>query len=259
MSERIKEIEILEFYLQMGIKEAFADDPINYLQKKELKPENKVSIMPKKVKINSPSEIEIVTRQIADDCKNIDDLKSAVNNFKDLSITKTATNVVFADGDFNSDIMLIGEAPGADEDLQGIPFCGASGKMLESALKYINLERSKNFYITNTLFWRPPGNRKPTNEELMICKPFLEKHIALFKPKLIILIGATSVSGVLGIKEGISKIRGKQFNYKNQYIENDIVTIPIFHPSYLLRSPGQKKHFWQDLLRIKSYIHNKII
>lgn len=263
MHDSLDPLKILEFYKQIGIQEAIADVPINYLDKPNIVSQNKETPkitekppMPPRQKtiIQSPHELLVKTQKIADDCKTIADLKKAVESFKDLSICKTATNVVFGDGNFDSDIMFIGEAPGADEDLQGIPFCGASGKMLESALSYIGLKRSEDFYITNTLFWRPPGNRKPTSEELMICKPFVQKHIALFKPKIIILIGATSVVSLLEVKEGITKIRGKIFDYKNQYIDKSIPATPIFHPSYLLRSPGQKYFFWQDLLKLKNNI-----
>ena len=186
-------------------------------------------------------------------------LKKAVESFDGISLTKTATNTVFSDGQKDAEIMLIGEAPGAEEDAQAIPFCGASGQMLDSMLSHIGLSRKENFYITNTLFWRPPGNRRPTPEELAICLPFVEKHIALIDPKIIILVGSTAVSALIDTKEGITKIRGKYFDYQNEYLKNPIKTTPIFHPSYLLRSPGQKKFAWLDCLNIRKYIKDNNI
>lgn len=192
------------------------------------------------------------------DLKSVDTLqalRTAVENFKDLSICKTAMNTVFADGNPDAEIMFMGEAPGADEDRQGVPFCGASGQLLAQMLACIGLKREENFYITNSIFWRPPGNRKPTPQELAACAPFVEKHIALFKPKLIILVGATAVTALFGkSKPGISKVRGTFFDYQNALCDDPIKTTAIFHPSYLLRSPGQKRLIWQDLLTIKHFI-----
>jgi DNA polymerase len=182
-----------------------------------------------------------------------------VESFDGISITQTATNTVFADGQADAQIMLIGEAPGAEEDAQAIPFCGASGQMLDSMLAYIGLSRKKNIYITNTLFWRPPGNRRPTAEELAICLPFVEKHIALIKPKIIILVGSTAVAALIDSKKAITQLRGHYFDYQNEYIDSPIKTTAIFHPSYLLRSPGQKQHAWQDCLKIHQYLKDNNI
>lgn len=201
------------------------------------------------------------TIQIANSANDLGWLREQVINFKDLSIAKTATNPVFADGVPTSKIMLIGEAPGAEEDAKAIPFCGPSGMLLEQMLGHIGLFRNKNFYITNSIFWRPPGNRRPTPEEIAICLPLVEKHIALIKPKLIILVGATAISALLDQKkhniagQGISKLRGSFFSYENQYLSEPITTTAIFHPSYLLRSPGQKRLAWQDMLKIQDHIN----
>jgi len=154
----------------------------------------------------------------------------------------------------DASVMFIGEAPGAEEDAKGIPFCGASGKLMDQIFAHVGLSRDKNIYITNTIFWRPPGNRKPTPEELAMCEPFVEKHIALIRPKLIVLVGGTAVASILGITQGITKIRGKFFDYKNGYLDYSIKAVPIFHPSYLLRSPGQKRYAWIDALQIADFI-----
>jgi DNA polymerase len=194
---------------------------------------------------------------LANNAKNLDELRKMVESFDGLAIKKTATNCVFGDGNPNSKIMLIGEAPGENEDLEGIPFCGVSGQLLEKMLKHVGFKRAENFYITNTIFWRPPGNRKPTAEELAICKPFLEKHIALINPDIIILIGATATLGVLESKDSISVMRKKISEYNNLYLKKSIPCFAIYHPSFLLRSASQKKVSWMDLIKIKKYISEK--
>ena len=195
--------------------------------------------------------------EMASKCNSLEDLRESVNNIENLSIKKTATNTVFADGNSESNIMFIGEAPGSEEDKQAIPFCGASGKLLDKSLSYIGLNREENFYITNTVFWRPPGNRRPTNEELAICRPFVEKHISLLKPKLIVLVGGIAVFSLLSEEKKITKVRGQYFKYSNDYLENDLNITSVFHPSYLLRQPSQKKLFWQDLLKIRAFLDEK--
>lgn len=196
------------------------------------------------------------SRILADNATSVEALREALMNFDGCRLKLTAKNTVFSDGKFGSDIMMIGEAPGATEDEQGIPFCGESGKLLDNVLKSIGLCRKKNFYISNTIFWRPPANRRPTDEEIEICKPFIEKHIALAKPKLLILVGATAVSALLGKHLQISKIRQEYYEYKNPYLEDTIITTALFHPAYLLRQPYQKRAMWYDLLKIQQFIKN---
>jgi uracil-DNA glycosylase len=242
--ENIK--NILNWYQQMGVNE------IN-LNKSGMLIENQLKIMAPKKEITKQYEIALVdkARRLADECNNLDELKKVIENFNDLSICKTATNTVFADGNVNADVMVIGEAPGANEDEEGIPFCGASGKLLDKILESINLTRDKNLYITNSVFWRPPANRKPTEEENTVCMPFVEKHIALIKPKLILLVGATSASSMLKSTETISRLRTKFYEYENRYLSYAIPAAVLFHPSYLLRQSLQKKTVWFDLLKIK--------
>ncbi len=187
---------------------------------------------------------------LANRVKDLQELKEAVSKFDGCEIKKTAINTVFSDGNPNASIMLIGEAPGANEDKYGIPFCGQSGILLDSILLSLALTR-KEVYITNTVFWRPPGNRRPTTKEIAICKPFVEKHIALVNPKLIILVGSTAVEALLQVNVPITSLRGRDFQYKNDYLTNDINLAVIFHPSYLLRQPLQKKAMWSDMIKIK--------
>ena len=190
---------------------------------------------------------------IATSCHNLEELRHAVEEFTGCELKKYAKNTVFSDGNPQAEIMLIGEAPGANEDLQGIPFCGASGKLLDKMLAAINLDR-ESIYITNTVFWRPPGNRQPTHQEAEICRPFVEKHIALISPKIIVLVGGIAASSILGCTIGISKVRGQFYEYQNQYIEKPITTTAIFHPAYLMRQPKQKKLAWEDLQKIRDFL-----
>jgi len=164
-----------------------------------------------------------------------------------------ATNTVFCDGNSDAEVMVVGEAPGNNEDLQGIPFCGDSGKLLDEMFRAIGLTR-ESFYITNVIFWRPPGNRRPSDEELAICRPFVERHIQLVNPKVLVLVGATAMSAVLGINDPVSKIRGQFMDFSPQFLPNPIKTFTIFHPSYLLRQPFKKKVAWQDMLALEKFL-----
>ena len=195
-----------------------------------------------------------ISRKLSDTANNLEDLKNMVTSFNGCKLKNDAINTVFAEGNENADVMLIGEAPGASEDKQGRPFCGRSGQLLDKMLDCIGLNRRDSVYITNTVFWRPPANRRPTNEEIEICRPFVEKHIALFKPKVIFLLGSTAVSSLLNITEPISSIRGKVIEYTNVYMSYKIPVIPSFHPAYLLRQQTQKKLAWEDLKLLKSMI-----
>lgn len=237
--------EVVQWYQHMGIDEVILNEPGQLTKPLDKKVQKSVEEI---------SDLALKARRIADGCSTIDELYQAVKSFNHLSIAKTAINTVFADGNPKAEFMAVGEAPGADEDERGIPFCGMSGKLLDQVLASIDLTREKNLYITNSVFWRPPGNRKPTAEENAVCLPFLEKHIALINPKVLLLVGSTSASALLNSTETISRLRTKFYQYKNQYMERSVFTAVIFHPSYLLRQPLQKKTVWFDLLKIKKEI-----
>ncbi|WP_341757090.1 MULTISPECIES: uracil-DNA glycosylase family protein [unclassified Candidatus Tisiphia] len=195
-----------------------------------------------------------LSRTLADSANSLEELKKLLMDFDGCGLKKLANKTVFADGNPQSSIMFIGEAPGSSEDAEGIPFCGESGKLLDNVLASINISRKHNAYITNTVFWRPPANRQPTQEEIDICRPFVEKHIALINPKLIVLVGNVAATSLLGKNAGISKIRQEYYLYTNQYLIKPIQTTSIFHPAYLLRQPMQKKTTWYDLIKIHDYI-----
>ena len=180
-------------------------------------------------------------------------LKEALARFDGVSLSKTATNLVFADGNPKAKVMLVGEAPGADEDRLGLPFVGVSGQLLDRMMATIGLDRT-SFYITNVCFWRPPGNRKPTDIELAAQKPFVERHIELVAPEVLILVGAAAAQGLLGTTEGITRLRGRWFQYQPGSGEQAIPALPIFHPAYLLRQPAQKRETWRDLLKLREVL-----
>ncbi len=204
----------------------------------------------------SPSAAVARASELADAATTLQALREAVEAFDGCHLKKTAARTVFADGNNEADVMLIGEAPGAEEDRQGIPFCGASGKLLDTMFESIHLPRSA-FYITNMVFWRPPGNRTPTPEEIAICMPFVEKHIALINPKALVLIGATPAKALLQTETAITRLRGKTYSYQTPYAEASFQTFVTFHPSFLLRQSAQKRLAWHDLMAIESFIHQK--
>lgn len=193
-------------------------------------------------------------QDLAQSATNLAELEKAVKEFDGCNLKKMATNTVFSDGNAKAKIMVIGEAPGNDEDLQGIPFCGESGKLLDQMFGAINMNRQDNIYITNVLFWRPPGNRKPTEEELTICRPFVHRHIQLQKPDILVLVGATAMKAILEINDPISKIRGEFRDYHPKFLDRVIKTFTIFHPSYLLRQSLKKKIAWRDMLALEKFV-----
>ncbi|OJV14060.1 MAG: hypothetical protein BGO27_01050 [Alphaproteobacteria bacterium 33-17] len=194
-----------------------------------------------------------------DSIDNIQDLFEYINKFDGCSLKEFATNTVMYDGTIGAEILLIGEAPGAQEDLEGRPFCGQSGQLLDLMLKSIGLDRNKNVFITNNVFWRPPANRKPTDDELDICRPMLEKIIALINPKIIIAVGSVAAQNLTQKNYNMNQFREKPFEYINKYLKGPIKTYTIFHPAYLLRQPSQKKIMWFDLIKIEKILKNSNI
>jgi DNA polymerase len=187
---------------------------------------------------------------------NLAELKAAVDAFEECPLKKTATNTVFADGNPAARVMFVGEAPGADEDRQGKPFVGVSGQLLDRMLAAIGLDRhaedvASAFYITNIVFWRPPGNRNPTTNEIAACLPFLERHIELVQPDILVALGGPSAKTLLGRAEGITRLRGQWHPYSAPRLAAPIDAMALFHPAYLLRSPAHKREAWRDLLAIR--------
>jgi DNA polymerase len=188
-------------------------------------------------------------RALASKASRLADLREALAGFEGCNLKRTARNLVFGVGDPGARVMLIGEAPGRDEDDQGVPFVGRSGQLLDRMLASIGIARDA-VYITNVIAWRPPGNRTPTPQETEICKPFVERHIALVQPEVLVLLGGPASKALLATTAGITQIRGK---WTKVTIEGRAIdALPMLHPAYLLRQPGQKNLAWQDLLKLKS-------
>ena len=200
------------------------------------------------VPLESPQLVEDA-RALAERCTSLAELEAAVRAFEGCALKRTAKNTVFADGTPDAPVMIVGEAPGADEDRLGKPFVGVSGQLMDRMMEAIGLTRTGGFYITNILFWRPPGNRTPTLAEQGMCLAFTRRHIELAKPKLLVLAGGVAAKAVLDTTEGIMRLRGKWASYRLSD-GTELPTMPTFHPAYLLRTPASKRQSWQDLLAI---------
>ena len=184
----------------------------------------------------------------ADKASNLKRLKKSISNLKNCSLKNNATNIVFSDGNPKSKIMLLGEAPGSNEDQEGLPFVGRAGILLDKMLASINLDR-KNVYISNVINYRPPENRKPTDEEMKRYLPFVKKHIEIIAPKILILLGSTAMNALIGDDLVISKVRGQWIEKKFGQCKTSVIV--TFHPAFLMRQPTQKKLAWVDLKKIR--------
>ncbi|MCE7887341.1 MAG: uracil-DNA glycosylase [Alphaproteobacteria bacterium PRO2] len=207
------------------------------------------------------SDARAESEKLAAAASTLEELRETIAAFDGIALKKTATNMVFCDGNPQAPVMLVGEAPGADEDRLGKPFVGVSGQLLDRILKCINLDRkaedpAQAIYISNILNWRPPGNRTPSPAEIDVSLPFIEKHIALVKPKLLILCGGVSAQALLNTEQSVSRLRGKWHGYKpsSPFLKDvaPITAIATYHPAYLLRTPSQKKAVWQDMLALQT-------
>jgi uracil-DNA glycosylase family 4 len=204
--------------------------------------EGKVSAPP------PPDAAAMEARQAAKSAKTLEELRAILETFGGCALKATATQLVFADGNPQSRVMLVGEAPGRDEDIEGLPFVGRSGKLLDRMLAAIGLDRTQ-VYIANIVPWRPPGNRTPTPQESQICLPFILRQIELSDPDILVCLGGPSAQTLLGTKDGITKTRGRWFTFNAG--SREIRAMPTFHPAFLLRSPLQKRFAWRDFLAIK--------
>ena len=190
------------------------------------------------------------SRSLAQACASLDELRTAIESFEGCALKKTASHTVIADGNPDGRVMFVGEAPGAEEDRRGVPFVGKAGQLLDRMLAAIGLDRT-TVYITNVLPWRPPGNRTPTPEEVAMCLPFVERQIELVAPRLLVLVGGISAKSLLARTEGITRLRGKWYDYAPAASGTPIPTTAIFHPAYLLRQPALKREAWRDLQAIR--------
>ena len=263
----------LEWHIDAGADEALQDTPNDRTAAAAALLKSPVSVAPAIVpppasqsggEIIGTAQARLDAAKAAAACNTLDELREAIAAFDGLAIKKTATNMVFSAGNPAARVMLVGEAPGADEDRQGAPFVGVSGQLLDRIFKSIGLARTdedpaKALYISNVLNWRPPGNRTPSPAEIDMSLPFIERHIALVKPKVLVLCGGVSAKGLLGSGESISRLRGKFHDYRPltegvSMNGDSIPAIATYHPAYLLRTPSQKKMVWADMLMLREFL-----
>jgi len=204
---------------------------------------------PASAPVSSNGEITAAVH-LAQAAETVEDLRRALETFDGCALRKTATNLVFTDGNPDAEILFIGEGPGAEEDRQGLPFVGPSGKLLDRMMASVGFDRS-NVLISNTVFWRPPGNRTPTPQETAVCMPFVERLIELVDPKILVALGGPAAKSLLAQTAGVGRLRGKWFSYSTPGLAAPIEATALYHPAYLLRSPGQKRVTWMDWLGIK--------
>jgi len=252
-------LAVLRWQAEAGADEAIGEAPVDRYAA-SAKPAKAVEAAPAQRLAERPSAFAAAplpaataalqsARTLAAAARSVAELAEALAAFDGCPLKRTATNLVFADGNPEARIMLIGEAPGADEDRLGKPFVGVSGQLMDRMMEAIGLTRAGGFYITNILFWRPPGNRTPTLAEQAMCLAFTRRHIELAKPKLLVLAGGVAAKAVLDTTDGIMRLRGKWASHRLSD-GTEIPTMPTFHPAYLLRTPASKRQSWQDLLAI---------
>jgi DNA polymerase len=201
-----------------------------------------------------PEEAQMAAREAARRAESLEELRAILERFDGCTLKNTAKKLVFSDGNPSARVMFVGEAPGRDEDLEGRPFVGRSGKLLDRMLAAIGLDRGTNAYIANIIPWRPPGNRTPTPQEAAICLPFISRQIELSEAEILVCLGGPSAQALLGVKDGILKTRGRWFSYTAG--SRSMRAIATLHPAYLLRSPLQKRLAWRDFLLIKKALES---
>lgn len=235
---------LLEWQLELGATEAIGDVPVDRyaLQQAVPKPRAKAAPEPEKPAAVDPVDL---AQRAARAATSLSGLRQALAEYEHCELKRGARNLVFGDGCVGARVMVIGEAPGRDEDREGLPFVGRAGQLLDRMLAAIDLSREDSVYITNVLPWRPPQNRDPRPDEIAMMRPFVQRHVELANPDLLILMGNISCQAILG-KRGITRLRG---NWGQVW---DKPAMPMFHPAYLLRQPSAKRMAWADLLDIKA-------
>jgi uracil-DNA glycosylase family 4 len=256
--------QLLAFYLESGVDCTLAEEPVDRLAEPDipaarapvrepatLRPAREMPFtapaVPRSEIAPAPEAAVASAREAARTAPTLEALRALLQNFEGCALKNTATQLVFADGNPEARIMFVGEAPGRDEDIEGLPFVGRSGKLLDRMIAAIGLDRSKA-YIANVIPWRPPGNRTPTPQETQICLPFIQRQIELVNPDVLVTLGNPSTQTLLQTRDGIMKTRGKWFDYDTG--TRTIRAMATFHPAYLLRSPSYKRMSWQDLRAI---------
>lgn len=249
--EHAHALALLNWQIELGATEAIGDVPVDRYGLAEKVQKPKAAPAQKPV-ANEAVDPVAEARIQAEAAQSLDGLRTALAGFEHCALKRGARNLVFSDGQPGASVMIVGEAPGRDEDREGQPFVGRAGQLLDRMLAAIDMGRAHDqnpVYITNVLPWRPPQNRDPSAEEIAMLRPFLERHIALAAPKVLVVMGNISCQALLG-KRGITRLRGKWTQLSG------LPVIPMFHPAYLLRNPAAKREAWADLLSLKSHLQN---
>jgi DNA polymerase len=247
-------VAVLDWYRAAGVDIAVGEEPVDRFAQRAPQRVAPPSPAPAQQTASRPAETPVLggdpseARSLAASAQSLDELQAILGAYDGCGLKLRATQLVFADGNPEAEIMLIGEAPGAEEDRQGKPFVGKSGQLLDRMLAAIGLDRSK-VYIANTVPWRPPGNRTPTPEEMALCLPFLHRQVELVAPKLVMTLGGPAMQTIFSTTTGIIKMRGKWSKVSIGNHEAD--AIPTLHPAYLLRNPAAKQQAWRDMLSLK--------
>jgi DNA polymerase len=266
--DRDAAIALLRWYVEMGADEAIAAEPANRFAPPpapavvapasappptppQPQAAPAVAAAPPKALTESLAEAAQSARRLAASAESVAELAAVVAGFEGCGLKRTATNTVFADGNPAAPVMIVGEGPGADEDRVGRPFVGRAGQLLDKMLAAIGLDR-QGVLITNVVYWRPPGNRTPTTAEIASCLPFVLRHIALVRPKILVLAGGTATGALLPGGQGITRLRGRWFDLEIPGLAEPVPTLPMFHPSFLLRTPERKREAWRDLLALRA-------
>ena len=266
MEHKRNSVAALHFYVDAGVDETIGHDSVGRfaenrattpLQVANVGSHRATLVLPGQLRPQATTEAEKSAKVLASGAGDLAAFFAAMEGFDACPLKKTATNTVFGVGNPEATIMLVGEAPGAEEDRQGQPFVGVSGQLLDRMLASIGLDREAVF-ITNMLAWRPPGNRKPTPEETSMCLPFIRRQIELIAPRVLVFVGGTSATTLLDNRAGITRMRGRWFDYpvRGGGSGVDIPAMPIFHPAYLLRQPALKRMAWIDLQAIKARLED---
>jgi len=241
---------LLDWQIELGATETICDAPVDRygLPDKVARPKPEAAVQvarPMAVAGAGVVDPVVAAATAAGAAGSLEALRDAMQAFELCELKKGARNLVFSDGVPGARVMIIGEAPGRDEDREGRPFVGRAGQLLDRMLAAIDLDRGASVYITNVLPWRPPQNREPQGEEIAMMMPFLERHVALADPDMIVLMGNISCQAVLG-KRGITRLRGQWAQAFGKPV------LPMFHPAYLLRQPAAKREAWADLLALQA-------
>jgi DNA polymerase len=270
-SDAFSRAALMQWYLEAGVDETIGDAPVDrFIAAPPARVAEPLLPAPARLAVGERSEAdaprprqplglksllpeETVVQHavsLASNAPRLASLQEALERFEGCPLKRTATNLVFGRGNPAARIVFVGEAPGAEEDVQGLPFVGPSGRLLDRILGSIGLT-PRDVFITNTVFWRPPGNRSPTSSETAACMPFLQRMIELINPDVLVALGGPAATTLLGRAESVGRLRGRWFSYQTPGLSRPVSVIVTFHPAYLLRSPAQKRLAWRDFLAIK--------